>query len=272
MPPLMVWPGAEEARRILQKSTYADLLSAKWVVRNPMGTRNGKTASPGTYRPVGVTCPSTCPHLGVDCYAQEGRVMLAQRRAEGALAPSLWSVVVALEVARRDHSMARIHVSGDFMLEGKVDRVYAEHVLQICKAYGGTRDRPTAWGYTAIREADLGTRLLDRMWEAGLALRLSGAEGSRGALVVDAEDKEDFRRQARELGGFACPAQLGASVTCRSAGYCCARVDKPVVFNRHGMSGDRIRRQALERRRGRLQVLLDGDRLSEASSAPTAAA
>ena len=48
---------------------------------------NGSNAKLGagvatTYRPVGITCPKSCPLLGNGCYAQSGNVAIHARRSE----------------------------------------------------------------------------------------------------------------------------------------------------------------------------------------------
>lgn len=68
-----------------------------------------------TYRPVGPTCPSSCPLLGNGCYAQRGRVALFQRRAGSATA----------ELGHLDGcARVRWEVSGDALWRGRLDRAY----------------------------------------------------------------------------------------------------------------------------------------------------
>lgn len=69
-----------------------------------------------TYRPVGLTCPSTCPLLGAGCYAESGRVAIHSRRSTD-------------HVAHLGHldgvPRVRWEVSGDALLpSGRLDRTY----------------------------------------------------------------------------------------------------------------------------------------------------
>ena len=59
--------------------TLRDQVHAYIGPTNPLGIRNGKTATLGTYRPVGATCPEDCPYIDGPCLAKRSRVGMHQR-------------------------------------------------------------------------------------------------------------------------------------------------------------------------------------------------
>jgi hypothetical protein len=110
---------------------------------------NGANAKLGpgvgtTYRPVGITCPNTCPLLGNGCYAQRGRVAIQQSRS-----------------ATDDHdlmtlagnTLVRHLVSGDWLKTSKngkkiIDRELIRGVFALHSRAPWLR----GWGYTHARE------------------------------------------------------------------------------------------------------------------------
>lgn len=76
-----------------------------------------------TYRPVGPTCPASCPFLN-QCYATEGRTNLAQVRSAPNSVDFLERFALLPEGA-----IVRHHVSGDvYQKDGRVDAGYCAEV------------------------------------------------------------------------------------------------------------------------------------------------
>jgi hypothetical protein len=112
-------------------------------------TPNGNNAKIGpgvgtTYRPVGITCPTSCPLLGNGCYAQRGRVAIqAQRSAndDGDL------------MRLAGNTLVRHLVSGDWLRSDSrgrkvLDRVFVRAVIALHRKCPWL----TGWGYTHARE------------------------------------------------------------------------------------------------------------------------
>jgi hypothetical protein len=110
---------------------------------------NGNNAKLGagvatTYRPVGLTCPPTCPLLGNGCYAQRGRVnMHAERSASDN--DELQTLA--------GNTLVRHLVSGDWLkpaANGRrvVDRALLRAVISLHKAAKWL----TGWGYSHAAE------------------------------------------------------------------------------------------------------------------------
>ena len=97
-----------------------------------------------TYRPVGLTCPPTCPLLGNGCYAQRGNVNIHAKRA----------------ASKRDelrkaagNQLIRHLVSGDWLkptADGRriVDRELLRETIALHKSVPWL----TGWGYTHAAE------------------------------------------------------------------------------------------------------------------------
>lgn len=90
-----------------------------------------------TYRPVGETCPSSCPHLGRGCYAQKGLVKFQERKA---LDKSDDLERLLLKRA----PLVRLNVSGDFGKGDKFDTEYFNEVLTLARLF----PRTTFFAYT----------------------------------------------------------------------------------------------------------------------------
>jgi hypothetical protein len=115
------------------------------IVKMLKVTPNGNNAKLGpgvgtTYRPVGITCPNSCPLLGNGCYAQRGHVAIQQSRSKHDNHD-----LMKLAANR----LVRHLVSGDWMQATKtgrkvLDRVFVRAVIAL------HRQCPwlTGWGYT----------------------------------------------------------------------------------------------------------------------------
>lgn len=217
---------------------------------NPVGNSNSKVTMPATYRPVGATCPSTCPQLpkalgGTSntraCLALNGNVQLHQKRATPLLWSSMRAATIAVVSAARWGQVARLHVSGDLCgTDGKVDVEYVNALIIMARAVRESLRLPEgtvlAFGYTHLTRAELGDHW-QQMFDAGIVFRFSGDNGKWGAVVTD--DREGAPRIARELGATFCPEQavhdadkakpVKRVVTCESCTLCWTK-DRLILF------------------------------------------
>ena len=202
----------------------------------PYGIGNVKTAVASTYRPVGKTCPSTCPYLDSGCYAQGGNVRYAQSRASSDAAPGVLAATAAMIISARFKTLARLHVSGDFGSPcGSVD---AEYVDGVCKAAKNVRERyglesDIAWAYTHFSKADFEPFRV-QLAAAGIVVLYSDRLEAGGAIVTPFDK---VRTLAKESGVKVakCPAQL-RKVACSDC-LLCARsreLSLCIAFDPHG--------------------------------------
>lgn len=219
---------------------------------NPVGVSNLKIGGPATYRPVTgprTTCPSTC-HFQRDgtsiCYATHGHLKAAEMRASDGLAASLNAVALAFVVAARYNQTARLHVTGDFLRDDKLDLPYLNGVVALADL---VRDRhrlrrPLAWAYTHVEGDQLKwfRPWQDRLMQAGVVVRVSDHWGWGGAVIADHHRVGELRKSTG-LPVFKCPAQLakGHSVTCQDCQLCWTRPELLVVFDVHAQHLDTIR-------------------------------
>ena len=183
---------------------------------NPVGSANAKTATASTYRPVGATCPTTCPQFPKEgekrtCLALSGNVQLHQVRASSLVAPSIRSVIVALVQAARWGNPARLNVSGDFFTpEGALDAAFLqalEAVADTIQELRGPYNTTTlAWGYTHAKPAQFMDWHL-ALDKVGIVIRYSGETGPWGAVVYSGPNPA---AKAREVGATYCPEQAMA--------------------------------------------------------------
>lgn len=216
----------------------------------PFGRGNRKTRSPGTYRPVGATCPQTCPHLGAGCYAQHGKVAMSARRASGATGPALRAAAAAMVWAARTGRAARLHVSGDFVERGRVAHRYIEGLIRIgwwLRVRTGVAARKvTAWSYTHLppERFEEHRRALASV---GIMVRYSDAPPSAGpvAIVHPFADREGLRARVGDARVIRCPAQLAETVSCADCRACWTHMERVIVFDPHGPGAEQVRRAAL---------------------------
>ena len=186
---------------------------------NPVGAANRKTGTAGTYRPVGPSCPPTCPYLGQGCYGQGGHCNRAQRRAS---TDPLLSALAAVAASLATHGAPiRLHVTGDFWLRAE-SRVHVEYIDALCiglealRSYDGNRPQIVAWTYTAC---DLAPERLADLQFAGVSVRRLGVQA---VVHPDAP-----------AGAFQCPTQTGRVANCATCRLCWTTT-KPVNFWPHG--------------------------------------
>lgn len=206
---------------------------------NPVGDGDRKTAAPGTYRPVGRTCPPTCPYLGNGCYAEEANVNLHQRRAgeadvvderQGAVVAAAIAMVAAAQVAK----VARLHVSGDGALGEAADLLYWTAIAQVSRWVRERYGTGGAWTYTHLGRDAFGP-LHAKLRECGVMVRFSDDWGEWGAVTLPFEHVAAFR----ELTGrkvAKCLAQL-TDMTCMDCRLCWERPEYVIAFDPHGNWG-----------------------------------
>lgn len=216
------------------------LLRKEGFEPNPVGAGNKKTGLPGTYRPVGASCPSSCALLGAGCYAQKGNVALAQKRAEVELTRDLSSAALGMAVAK--HTQAgpcRLHVSGDLLRDGSADREYMAGLADIAKQI----DNPSgtsAYGYTHAGEDTISEAELWHLASVGIRIRrsLDKAEDMDENTAIVAE--RNFANFG-EIKGIAkrkglkvakCREQLDGT-SCAECKLCWEKPEVVITFAKH---------------------------------------
>ena len=205
----------------------------------PVGDSDVKTQSPGTYRPVGLTCPPSCPFLGNGCYAQGGNVGIHEKRADASVEAAINGAAIAMVWAALTWRVARLHVSGDVCgTDGEVDYMYVLKLAALSgvvrREFGLGTDAVTAWSYTHAKDTEWAQPLRD----SGVAMRQSDAAAEWGAIVADFDSLPDTDvRLAR------CPAQL-TGTNCNDCRLCWERPDLCIVFKPHGSGANKARAAA----------------------------
>lgn len=206
---------------------------------NPVGAANSKTGVPGTYRPITTedgwtSCPGTCPYLS-DCYAQQYFTGHWQSQASLNLWESLASAAIAIVVARRSETIARLHVAGDLGLNKRsLDHDYVDGLVWLGRYFRRAWGKsPIAYTYTHWPEEKLGDTLL-RLRDVGIHVRESDKWGPNGAVVAP-HDHIPTLRKATGLDLVLCPAQLTHNhVQCADCRICWEYPNKVIVFEPHG--------------------------------------
>lgn len=205
---------------------------------NPVGGGNRKTGTPATYRPVGATCPSSCPYLGNGCYAQQGFVYHHQGNASPDWLPSATSALVAMVLAARLETVARLHVSGDLTRDDQVDRAYVAALEQLGRYLRAQLELtgPLAWTYTHLTPAQLGP-WHERLKAAGIVVRFSDQLGHDGVIVAPFSEVPELRLRHPGQRLAKCLAQLTDDrIPCASCKLCWERPDLTIVFRPHGFT------------------------------------
>lgn len=238
-----LWSAAHTARGQLRgRRGIADNLRRVAVALGhpvPFGDGDEKTGAPGTYRPVGGSCPPACPYLGNGCYAQGGNVALHQRRATSEAHDAALSAGAAMVWAVLTGRIARLHVSGD--LGQTIDGEYCAMLAALADAVNVRAGRPegttVAWTYTHHEDGPW----LRWLRSCGVAIRLSDSAGEWGAVVMPFADVTRRKVTGRDARGrfverhriAKCPAQL-RETTCAECRLCWTRPDVAIAFDPHG--------------------------------------
>ena len=228
----------DRGRRALQRAGYQI---------NPVGPDASKLGVPGTYRPVGLSCPPACALLGI-CYADDGHVAIAARRSDITLERSLAASTIAIISAMWCDTWARLHVSGDF---GQTpDELYIDGLVDIgSRAQSRYGRADVAWTYTHhTRGLFEPYRLL--LAAAGVQVVYSldmPATGKGCAFIVPMGELRSYAGQRLPDGArlVACPAQLTHNrVQCAQCGACPEAWQRglSIVFGAHGRSSHVIER------------------------------
>lgn len=206
-----------------------------------LGAGNAKTDSPGTYRPVGSTCPASCPYLGAGCYAQQRRTHMAAVRASAAHYPAVVGAVAAVRAGQITGRLARLHVSGDLGATRAEIDAYCSDLIAALTPFGGSVESPIAWTYTHHHPRDVGP-WLDRLRAIGVAIRRSDYSGRWGVIVLPSFAPDVVARARREASApvVKCRAQLPGGATCATCRICWDRPDLVVAFRPDGGTDRRI--------------------------------
>jgi len=212
---------------------------------NPVGDDDAKTGAPGTYRPVGKTCPLSCTHHPENdgtCYALFHNVNRHQRRAIVDVDAALRSASVAIVWAVATDRVARLQVSGDKGRTLTEARPYIDGLIAIgeqVRAHYG-QDTDCAWSYTALPNSPmLRTALTLLRARAGIHVRQSAHNGHNGAIVYPHAtiDKLPCPANYRDASALPlkCPAQRTKNaVDCQTCKACWTRPHRVIVFDPHG--------------------------------------
>jgi hypothetical protein len=226
---------------------------------NPLGNRASKLGLMATYRPLDTTCPARCPMRGRGCYAEQGHVDLAQRRASARLDASLSAAAIAMVLAVRYRQVARLHVSGDFATDGDgLDTAYLSGLCALSariRHHGIPPSRTLAYGYTHVDPALMGDWFA-RLSSSGIQLRASGVVGveggGAGALVHPFEGLDRLRARYPGARLAKCRAQLDDITQCVDCKLCWERPDLTIVFEPHSAGKKHVLAQLVHAELGHL--------------------
>jgi hypothetical protein len=213
------------------------------IEADPFGVGNKKTGVPSTYRKVGPTCPVTCPWLENGCYAQDGKVKMASDKSSDDTDRSLMAAAGAMATAAKLGTVARLHVSGDFLRDGKVDVGYVLGLLDIAeelqdRGYEGIR----AWAYTHIPPSEF--EPYRALLQGAVEVLYSDVEEAGGAVVWEHSRIDELKARNPDVQVVKCLAQTtGGSRDCKSCGLCWKARDNDwlIAFDPHGPRVRKVR-------------------------------
>lgn len=204
-----------------------------------MGTQNKKTAVPSTYRSIDKTCPDTCTFKKSGCYAENGHVGRIQRQSKRTGDIELRTAIAAMVLAQKQNTIARLHVSGDFLRNGRLDIPYIKGLVTAASLIQAKYHSPiVAWSYTHL-DKKLFRPYQKILRRAGIVVRWSERTGPGGAIVRPFDELGKLKKYIK------CPAQLPQQLTCRDCELCWTMPNHTIVFTPHG-SGQRKIREALK--------------------------
>lgn len=188
------------------------------------GVGNAKVGGPSTYRLVGRACP-VCPYLGNGCYGQNGHVKAVSQNAEFGQAANLaFDCALATAIAHYE-GFLRLHTTGDFMRDGRIDRSYMAHIEASMATARELGYSSMVYTYTHIVGKDL-AEILEWSERVGVTVLESDAPKVGGVVVIKkGETIEQYRELYPDLDFVDCPAQLAKirgikGVTCRRCKAC----------------------------------------------------
>lgn len=193
-------------------------------------------------RPVGPTCPKSCPFLGHGCYAERMTRYTSVRNAwrEGLDVDPVKLGAELLALPKRFRAL-RIHVGGDFLEEsGRVDRRYLAGLLRALRRVRDGKRKLPAWVYThAWQDMAEHKRYLELAGVQVFASVHNEREATLAELLGyrlawDAASKLHDSTPVRDSRGLTCPEQR-KGVSCEDCGYCFRKREglRNVVFYRH---------------------------------------
>lgn len=107
-------------------------------------------------RPVGETCPKSCEFLGNGCYAEilEKRYPNVRESSTKNLITESGKIRSMLLYAHNSGKSVRLHVSGDFSKNGRLDEKYLYNWIKAISGIEPHR-RPKVWFYTHLYSSKL---------------------------------------------------------------------------------------------------------------------
>ena len=180
------------------------------------------------YRPVGVTCPSSCPLLNNGCYAQRGPAAIHQKRSE----EKTFTFEELIEKMPCNVNIIRLNVTGDFLDEnGNPDVAYINALRDAAKKnpniifYGYTH----AWDILAKHFADMP----DNVHVLASVNNKEDAEKAKAMGWHYARVTSEYDRQDNEVY---CPVDKAKkekrkpNITCKECGLCFQQNKRDIVF------------------------------------------
>lgn len=187
-------------------------------------------------RPVGLTCPSTCPLLNNGCYAESMANRMPSTQTGAMKNLELGDIKMI-----SSNRPLRLHVGGDFYRQNRLDRQYLAKLIKVIR---GRRGKGKTYTYTHCFRDPVLTRILMRLKRFGLTVFASChspqdmsdalALGYRIALISESAEEGMTALRLMGLKGIVCPEQRGTGLTCDRCGYCyLQKSDKHLVLLKH---------------------------------------
>jgi hypothetical protein len=210
------------------------------VVLKSGNIKLGKGAM-ATLRPVGITCPKTCPLLGHGCYAQKFHMDIVSKNAPTSAhvfvrymkdATDRWLVRNAQKPA-----LLRFHTSGDVMLNDVVDHDYVSALTQWARVY--IENAIPVINYTHVWK-DVSTRVMQFFTRASThsiaEAKQAIAEGWHVTMQIRKGDAMRIKQELKAEGmtGVHCPWQTNR-IPCKRCGLCKVqgKIETIVLMEKH---------------------------------------
>lgn len=194
-----------------------------------------------TLRPVGVTCPKTCPLLGKGCYAQKYHMDMVSKNA-----PTSANVFMRYMKEATDRwlkgkankpALLRFHTSGDVMLNDVVDHDYVSALTQWARVY--IANNIPVINYTHVWE-DVSTRVMQFFTRASThsieEAKRAIADGWHVTMQIAKGDAQRIKEALRAIGltGVHCPWQTHR-IPCKRCGLCKVqgKIETIVLMEKH---------------------------------------